>query len=287
MQLRQGATGPEVSALKKKLIRLGYALDDSGLNEGAFGSKTDKFVRDFQKKHSLTPDGWVGPLTMLAIDRAIAVLDGKVPVKPAPVDGVEPEYWKPGPYHPMFVVPEGYTHLHPYDVLYSVRGEREILGSRDNPLIAHFHEHSGNLGTHSEEADYHDEVPHCSSALQWAADGSGCYKSNNALASSWDSYKEKYGAVELKKGDTVPRGAIIRIAHPGGHVTLANREFKYTGTGTFEGFGSNQGNTIKTSTYSQSHIKSIHLWKPKPGTRLAPISGKPVPSTGTGNESTR
>ena len=281
MQLRLGAVGDEVSALKKDLIILGYPLNDLGLNKGAFGPTTERYVREFQKANHLTPDGWAGPLTLIAIRRAVALKVG------AEVVPSTAKYWKPGPYHPMFVVPEGCTHLHPYDVLYYVRGEREILGSRDNPLIAHFHEHSGNLGTHSEGADYHDEVPHCSSALNWAADGAGCYKSDNALASSWDGYAKKCGAKALKKGDTVPRGAIIRIAHPGGHVTLANREFVWTGKGSFEGFGSNQGNTIKTSTYSQAHIKTIHLWKPLSGTILAPISAKPVPSTGKGNESTR
>lgn len=286
MKLKLGAVGPEVSALKKKLIRLGFPLTDSGINEGAFGPKTDECVRDFQREHNLTVDGWVGPLTMIAIDRAIAALDGEVevpddddPETPAPI------YWKPGPYHPMFKVPAGFTHLHPIDVLRSVRGEREILGKKDNPLIAHFHEHAGNLGVHSDTNDYHDEVPHCSSALNWTADGAGCHKSNNALASSWEKCKEKFGAHQYKKGDWIEEGDIICI---NGHVTLANRRFKWTGSGSFEGFGSNQGNTIKTSTYPQSRIRTIHKWKPLPGTKLAPIGTKPVPSTGSGNgESTR
>lgn len=284
MQLRLGAVGPEVSALKKKLIRLGYALTDSGINEGAFGAKTDAAVRDFQSKNHLTVDGWVGRLTMLAIDFNIAQLDGEVD-DVEEVDGVKPIYWKPGPYHPMFKVPAGYTHLHPIDVLRSVAGEREILGAKDNPLIAHFHEHSGNLGTHNEGADYHDEVPHCASAQNWAQDGAGCEKSNNALASSYEKYAEKFGSRAYKKGELIPEGAIICID---GHVTRANRPFRWTGSGSFEGFGSNQGNTIKTSTYPQSRIRTICDDKPKPGTRLAPIGTKPIPSTGTGNgESTR
>jgi hypothetical protein len=197
---------------------------------------------------------------------------------------VEPVYWKPGPFHPMFKVPAGYTHLHPYDILKSVAGEREVTGSKDNPLIAHFHEHAGNLGVHSEGADYHDEVPHCSSAWNWACDGGGCYKSNNALASSWEKMHEKVGAHRFEKGDVIPRGAIVNID---GHVTSADLEFRWTGKGSFAGFGSNQGNTIKTSLYPQSRIRCIHLLKPKPGTVLAPIGTKPTPATGGDGESTR
>lgn len=284
MQLRLGAVGEEVSALKKDLIILGYPLNDAGINKGAFGQKTMWAVIAFQKANNLTPDGWAGPLTKIALRRAVTAKVGGTPQ--APDTGKHaPEYWKPGPYHPMFVIPEGFTHLHPFDVLYYVRGEREILGSRDNPLIAHFHEHSGNLGTHSEGADYHDEVPHCASAQNWAADGGGCEKSNNALASSWGApYAKKYKAKTYRKGDRIPRGALV--CH-GSHITLANREFIWDVNGTHEGFGSNQGNTIKTSTYRNSKIIHICEFVPKKGTILAPIKAKPVPSTGTGNESTR
>lgn len=283
MNLKLGAYGPEVSAYKLDLIRLGYDLDNRGLNEGAFGPKTDSETRKFQKANGLVVDGWAGRLTLLKVAYLISRLDGEEQ-KP-PLGEVKPTYWEPGPYHPMFVVPKGYTHLHPIDILRSVAGEREIYGSQDNPMIAHFHEHSGNLGHHSEGADYHDEVPHCASAQNWAADGAGCEKSNNALASSWGKpYSDKYKANVYKVGSMVPQGALICL---GSHITLANREFHYNGKGSFEGYGSNQSNTIKTSTFSQSSIKNICDFVPKEGTRLAPIGTKPVPSTGTGTDSTR
>ncbi len=233
----------------------------------------------------LKVDGDYGPLTEAATMKAIGgeVRSEVVETKP-PVKAGDPVYWKPGPFHPIFNVPAPYTHLHPIDILRSVAGEKEILGSKDNPLIAHFHEHSGNLGVHSEGADYHDEVPHCASAQNWAADGAGCEKSNNALASSWGKpYITKYNAREYKVGEMVPEGSLVCL---GSHITLANRAFQYTKHGTFEGFGSNQGNTIKTSTYSQSKIIAICAFVPKPSTRLAPIGTDPVASTGVGNEST-
>lgn len=205
-----------------------------------------------------------------------------VPAKPS----VPPVYPKPHKYHPRFEskLKAPYTHLHPIDVLRSVAGEKEIAGSKDNPLIAHFHEHSGNLGSHSDTNDYSDEVPNCSSALNWAADMSGCRKSNNALASSWGSYKNP------RSGDWVEEGDILWIKHPGNHVTMANKRFNRRTSKTFEGFGSNQGNTIKTSIYSTADIQSVQVWSPLPGTVLAPIGVlgmKPVPATGSSGESTR
>jgi hypothetical protein len=79
----------------------------------------------------------------------------------------------------------------------------------------------------------------------------------------------------------------VRIAHPGGHVTLCNKRFRWIDGRSFEGFGSNQGNSIKVSSYSTSHIKSVHKWKPKPGTKLAPIGSRAGDATGSEGESTR
>lgn len=182
------------------------------------------------------------------------------------------------PFHPVFKVPHGSTHLHPIDVLRSVAGEKEIPGKLDNPLIAHFHEHSGNLGSHSDKADYHDEVPHCSSALNWAADMSACRKTNHALAASWKKYNNP------RQGDWAEEGDIIVLGTR--HVTLCNRRFNRRIAVTFEGFGSNQGNTIKTSIYKVSEISSVQKFEPLKGTVLAPIGTKPVAATGGLNEST-
>jgi hypothetical protein len=207
-----------------------------------------------------------------------------VPKKP----GVPPIYWKPHKYHPMFqhLLPPPYTHIHPYDVLRSVAGEKEIPGNKDNGLLAHFHEHSKNLGSHSDSNDYHDELPHCASAINWACDGGGCKKTDNAMAASFDNYPGR----ALKYGDWVEEGMLVRIAHPGGHITFAAKRFRWVRGSTFEGFGSNQNNSIKTSIYSTDHIKSVHVVQPLAGTVLAPIGflgTKPVPATGGPGESTR
>lgn len=244
----------------------------------------------------LVVDGDAGPLTKAALAKYDVEVDVTPAEKPVPAPPTTaprgPQNWpsliRAGvELHPVFKVPAPYTHLHPIDFLRAFAGEKEIPGAKDNILIAHFHEHAGNLGTHSDTNDYSDEVPHCASAQNWAQDGCGCEKSNNALASSYESYAKKHGSKAYARGETIPEGAIICID---GHVTRANKPFKWTGSGSFEGFGSNQGNTIKTSIYSQSRIRTICDDKPKAGTVLAPIGilgMKPVPATGSAGESTR
>lgn len=212
----------------------------------------------------LSVDGDAGPATRSALKKYDVTLTAKK-ISEEVAAPVLPKYPATNKFHPKFDVPAPYTHLHPYDVLRSVQGEKEIYGEKDNPLIAHFHEHSGNLGKHTEGAKFHDEVPHCSSALNWAADMSGCRKTDSALAASWDKYNHP------REGDWVEVGDIVRIAHPGGHVTLCAERFNRKLAKTFKGFGSNQGNTIKTSTYSVRDIKSINSWDPLKGTMLAPV----------------
>lgn len=69
----------------------------------------------------------------------------------------------------------------------------------------------------------------------------------------------------LKKGQTVKRGAIIFILNDEPpmrvtskkHVTSANKDFVYKGTGTFESLGGNQSDEIMVKSYAQSRIYAI------------------------------
>ncbi len=195
------------------------------------------------------------------------VFGGTVVTPEVPVDtsqGVPPKYWSAHKYHPRFMVPKPYTHLHPIDILRSVTGEKEIAGTKDNPLIAHFHEHSANLGSHSEGADYHDEVPHCRSAINWACDGAGCEKSKSALAADISGTPVT--------GDWVEEGDQVHVKNGSqNHITFANKRFNRKTASSFEGFGSNQSNSIRVSFYSCSSIRNVTRAKPLPGTVLAPI----------------
>jgi len=223
---------------------------------------------------NLSVDGQYGPKT----DKAVAALLGIPNQVEQPAPG-KPIYPAPHPHHRFFKVAWPFTHAHPFDVMMSIVGTKEVAGQKDNPLIAHFHEHSGNLGSHSDGNDYSDEVPWCSSVLNWAADMSGCRKTNNALAASW----KKYG--NDRKGDWVEKGDIVVLGTR--HVTLAAKRFNRKTEETFNGFGGNQNNQLKTSAYNTSEISSVQAWSPLLGTLLAPIGTMPPPATGPKDESTK
>lgn len=64
LNLRIGATGPEVRALQDRLSSLGYWL---GSPDGAFGALTHQAVLALQKAAHVTADGIVGPETRRAL----------------------------------------------------------------------------------------------------------------------------------------------------------------------------------------------------------------------------
>ena len=67
--LKQGASGPEVTALQTALKQLGF--DPNG-TDGNFGPGTAAALIAFQKSKGLTPDGKAGPATMAALQAAAA-----------------------------------------------------------------------------------------------------------------------------------------------------------------------------------------------------------------------
>lgn len=57
--LKQGMKGPEVLAIQKQLVSLGYQIEP----DGVFGGNTYKAVVAFQTRYNLNPDGVVGDNT--------------------------------------------------------------------------------------------------------------------------------------------------------------------------------------------------------------------------------
>lgn len=57
-----------VKALQHALIHLGYPC---GPADGLWGRMTKRAVKRFQKDHSLTPDGIVGPKTRKTLNHAL------------------------------------------------------------------------------------------------------------------------------------------------------------------------------------------------------------------------
>jgi peptidoglycan hydrolase-like protein with peptidoglycan-binding domain len=72
--LARGAKGDGVATAQGVLVDLGYNLPHTmaqGAPDGIFGPETDAAVKQFQLSHGLKPDGYVGPLTLAAMDRLI------------------------------------------------------------------------------------------------------------------------------------------------------------------------------------------------------------------------
>ncbi len=65
--LKQGSSGPDVTALQTKLQQLGF--DPNGV-DGTFGPGTESALIAFQKSKGLTADGKAGPNTMAALQSA-------------------------------------------------------------------------------------------------------------------------------------------------------------------------------------------------------------------------
>ena len=64
--IREGSRGPNVLYLQK---RLGSHRIDPGPEDSVFGGRTDRAVREFQRRNRLTVDGICGPHTWAALDR--------------------------------------------------------------------------------------------------------------------------------------------------------------------------------------------------------------------------
>jgi N-acetylmuramoyl-L-alanine amidase len=64
--------GDDVRALQRRLNSLGF---DAGREDGIFGERTDRAVRDFQKNVGQASDGIVGPETQQAIERLRPPID--------------------------------------------------------------------------------------------------------------------------------------------------------------------------------------------------------------------
>jgi peptidoglycan hydrolase-like protein with peptidoglycan-binding domain len=74
--IQRGSRGPEVSKLQAKLNRL---LKPTPLLivDGDFGARTERSVREFQRRESLAVDGVVGPKTWARLEQATLIGGGK------------------------------------------------------------------------------------------------------------------------------------------------------------------------------------------------------------------
>ncbi len=74
-----GCEGRDVKTMQEYLMALGYDLGKWGA-DGDFGDATELAVKAFQKDSGITADGKCGPVTVVALQKAIEALDEKKPV---------------------------------------------------------------------------------------------------------------------------------------------------------------------------------------------------------------
>lgn len=264
-----------------------------------FALRTQYLLNLLGANPPLVMDGDPGPKSINALEIEIEKQQAlKIPAAATPSPGntdpkpaVAPTYLKPlvingVNVHPRFeqFLTKPYTHLHPYDIMRSFVGQHEIKGDKDNVLLAHSHEHSKNLGAHSDTNDYHDETPHCMSMMNLCSDLGGCKQTGSAAAASLSEYNNP------RTGDWVEVGdQIHKRTGKQNHVTYCNKRFNRRTDKYFDGCGSNQNDAVNVSTYKVDDIISVQIVKPLPGTVLAPIGylgNKPIPSSGTGGKVT-
>lgn len=212
--LSLGSRGPEVVKLQ---LLLASALKIKLDADGDFGPKTKAAVVQFQKARKLVADGIVGPKTWAAL----GVNPTVSPTPPPPV--TQQNTW--------------------LSIAQAERGIHEIAGPKANPRIIEYHATTTGKATQ-------DEVPWCSSFVNWVMLKAGYRGTRSAAAISW----LKWGtALQGPKA-----GAITVINGPqGNHVGFWVSENKTS----FQLLGGNQSDQVKFSTYPRSSFRILgHRW---------------------------
>lgn len=97
-----GDMGPEVSAVQRRLIDLGYY--DGGV-DGVYGQQTESAVLAFQRSTGLNPDGIVGSDTRVALDQATPNASPTPAPAPPPVAAPPPAVEPPPALPPQTAPP--------------------------------------------------------------------------------------------------------------------------------------------------------------------------------------
>lgn len=121
-------------------------------------------------------------------------------------------------------------------------GVSEIYGKRDNPRIVMYHA-STKLGASP------DEVPWCSSFVNWCMEWAGREGTNSAAARSWDAWGKK-SAVQFGAVATIPR-----TGGSGRHVFFIAG---YTDTHVF-GLGGNQSDKVNVVPYRKNTLTAVRF----------------------------
>lgn len=223
-----------VGIVQKALKVKGYSIKV----DNDFGPKTEEVVRRFQRDHGMKGSGVMGPRTIKAL--GLKVFTNKP--KPTPTTGADlkaPWFWKLKKYEGNHESSTSFQkEMNPYWKKAGLPSFKGLVGSK-RAWCALFIVAGLSMAGHS-------------------------YKNGNAMAKSFD----KVGQSVNWKSNGFWQGSIIRINSKGdckrasgNHVTMANgdctaKDLLKSGA-KFSGYGGNQGNMAKVSTYSVRKICAV------------------------------
>jgi uncharacterized protein (TIGR02594 family) len=216
--LRRGYQGQDVRKLQ---LLLNSALVPSPrlAIDGDFGNQTELAVLRFQKMRALPQDGIVGQVTWAALNQTFSA--GSEPVAP-PISS--DRNW--------MAIAEAELGVH-----------EDSIPGHHNQRIVEYHQATSLKATT-------DEVPWCSSFVNWIMKQAGYRGTNNALAKSWldwglalDAPREGAVVVIKKKGAT---SDVATGSSTGFHVAF----FVSASQAHIRLLGGNQGDQVKYSNFS-------------------------------------
>lgn len=229
-----GEQGDHIKALQK-------ALNANGANireDGDYGQKTKEAVSVFQKSKGLEGSGNVGPKTLELLGLVVVSEASPAPKTPVKKTGT-PWFWKAKEDSGKKETDAAFQEkLNPYWKKAGLPNYKGLVGSAR---------------------------AWCALFVLYALSSAGySYTKGNASAKSWDNFGQK---IEWKVNG-FPQGAIVRInssadcdSWSGNHVTFANGDCTASDLtkpgATFSGYGGNQGNMAKVSTYSAKNICAV------------------------------
>ena len=229
--LQFGVSGNDV--IKLQILLNGYLGAIMKVkNDGHFGKRTEEAVIKFQKMKNLVIDGIVGSKTWSAL-----LGNGEMNIQPRrSTESVRNAPW--------------------FDIAQAEMGVKEILGTtQNNHRILEYHA-TTSLGAKT------DEVPWCSSFVNWVMNQAGIEGTNDALAKSWLDWG--VSVQKPMKGDLVVIKRIDKDTdkhtgsstgyHVGFYVTSNNLVITL--------LGGNQGNSVKKSNFMLRSYEIVGCRRP-------------------------
>lgn len=227
--LSYGKHGPKVRYLQELLNK---SLTGPRLEvDGIFGPQTEAAVSRFQASIGYQIDGVVGPLTWVALKNRTATRHEVRPVKAAIPSEAS---WMP--------------------IATEEIGQTEISGDQNNPRIIQYH---ASTTLHAAA----DEIPWCSSFVNWCLREAGIKGTRSAAAASWLTWgkpsEAKIGAITIIHSI----GAVHnRVSVTGYHVGFFLR-----GDGSSVTLlGGNQRDQVRQSTYPKKAWRVVAYRWPEP-----------------------